>query len=150
MERPDWMPGTILASLLVVAAWGYFIHTGTISTIWPMFGIANQLLASMALAIATTVLIKGGKARYAFVTLGPLAFVATTTLTAGYLSILDIFLPMARAAPTAAGRFQGWLNASLSALMMACIVVTIGNCVRAWLGALSRRSLPSSAPGTVS
>ena len=132
MERTDWMPGTIAASAMVVGAWAYFIHTGTVSTIWPMFGIANQLLAAMALSIGTTVIIKAGRARYAWVTLLPLAFVTTTTLTAGWLSIADNFLPAARAA-TGAVRFQGYLNATLTVLMMGLIVVTIGNCVRTWV-----------------
>jgi carbon starvation protein len=144
MERTDWVPGAVIASFVVVGAWGYFIHTGTISTIWPMFGIANQLLAAMALSIGTTVIIKSGKARYAWVTLGPLAFVATTTLTAGWLSITDIFLPKARAAATAALRFQNYLNASLTVIMMACIILTIGNCVYKWFEVLTSRSAPAS------
>src|SRR6266704_23062 len=140
MERTDWMPGAVIASLLVVGLWGYFIATGTISTIWPMFGIANQLLAAMALSIGTTVIIRSGRPRYAWVTLLPLAFVATTTLTAGWLSITDIFLPMARQAAAAAVRFQGYLNAGLTAVMMTCIVLTIGNCVLAWIGHLGARA----------
>jgi carbon starvation protein len=143
MERTDWVPGAALSSLLIVGAWGYFIHTGTISTIWPMFGIANQLLAAMALSIGTTVILKSGKARYAWVTLGPLAFVATTTLTAGWLSITDNFLPKARAAATPALRFQNYLNASLTILMMGCIVLTIANCVVKWFELLTTR--PASA-----
>jgi len=147
MERTDWMPGAVIASLLVVGAWGYFIDTGTISTIWPMFGIANQLLAAMALSIGTTVIIKSGRPRYAWVTLLPLAFVATTTLTAGWLSITDIFLPMARQA-AAAMRFQGYLNAGLTAVMMTCIVLTIGNCVLAWIGHLGARAPAPAATDT--
>jgi carbon starvation protein len=143
MERTDWLPGAILSSFLIVAAWGYFIHTGSISTIWPMFGIANQLLAAMALSIGTTVIIRSGKARYAWVTLGPLAFVATTTLTAGWLSITDIFLPNARAAATAALRFQNYLNATLTVIMMACIVLTIANCVYKWFELLTARPAPA-------
>jgi len=142
MERTDWMPGTIAASAVVVGAWAYFIHTGTVSTIWPMFGIANQLLAAMALSIGTTVIIKAGRARYAWVTLLPLAFVATTTLTAGWLSIADNFLPAARAAAGAAERFQGYLNAALTTLMMGLIVITIGNCVRTWVLTLRGASRP--------
>ncbi len=145
MERTDWMPGAVLSSFLIVAAWGYFIHTGTISTIWPMFGIANQLLAAMALSIGTTVIIKSGKARHAWVTLGPLAFVATTTLTAGWLSITDNFLPQARTGATAALRFQNYLNASLTILMMTCIIVTIANCVYKWIELLSTRPAPADA-----
>ncbi|MGH9749649.1 MAG: carbon starvation CstA family protein [Candidatus Polarisedimenticolia bacterium] len=134
--KTDWMPGTLIASAAVVGAWGYFIHTGSISTIWPMFGIANQLLAAMALSIGTTVIIKSGRARYAWVTLLPLAFVAVTTLSAGWLSITDSFLPMAGQAATAAIRFQGYLNASLTAIMMGAILLTIGNCVWKWFEVL--------------
>jgi carbon starvation protein len=148
MEKTDWLPGTIIASALVVGAWGYFIHTGTISTIWPMFGIANQLLAAMALSIGTTVIIRSGRARYAWVTIAPLSFVAVTTLTAGWLSITDNFLPMARQAATASIRFQGYLNAGLTALMMACIVLTIGNCVLKWFELL--RAGVARAPATPS
>ena len=135
LGRPDWLPASALASALVVAAWAYFIQTGTVSTLWPMFGIANQLLAAMALSIGTTVIIKSGRGRYAWVTLVPLGFVATTTLTAGWLSITDNFLPLARSG--GAARFQGLLNATLTALMMALIVATIANCVRAWMGAIA-------------
>ena len=67
--RHDWMPGAMVSTALVVAAWAYFIWAGSISTIWPMFGIANQLLASVALAVGTTVIINAGRARYAWVTL---------------------------------------------------------------------------------
>ena len=85
----------MISTLLVVGAWGYFIWAGSISTIWPMFGIANQLLASVALAVGTTIIINVGRARYAWVTLMPLSFVSVTTLTAGVLSVRDNFWPMA-------------------------------------------------------
>ena len=127
-----------------MALWGGFIQTGTISTIWPMFGIANQLLAAMALSIGTTVILKSGKARYAWVTLLPLSFVSVTTLTAGWLSITDNFLPGARMAPTPFLRFQNYLNASLTAIMMTCIVLTIANCVYKWFEVLTARPAPAS------
>jgi carbon starvation protein len=145
MERTDWMPGTVVSSAAVVGAWGYFIFTGSVSTIWPMFGIANQLLAAMALSIGTTVIIKSGRARYAWVTLLPLAFVATTTITAGWLSIADNFLPAARAAAGAAERFQGYLNAALTGIMMGLIIVTIANCVRSWLLTLRGGGRPAAS-----
>ena len=88
----------MISTLLVVSAWGYFIWAGSISTIWPMFGIANQLLASVALAVGTTIIINVGRARYAWVTLVPLSFVSVTTLTAGVLSVRDNFWPMATGA----------------------------------------------------
>ncbi|MBI3252756.1 MAG: carbon starvation protein A [Candidatus Omnitrophica bacterium] len=73
--RADWLPGNIFASALVVFAWGALIWNASISTIWPMFGIANQLLAAIALAVGTTVLIRMKKAKYAWTTLLPMAFV---------------------------------------------------------------------------
>ena len=142
MERTDWLPGAVLASFLVVSAWGLFIQTGTISTIWPMFGIANQLLAAMALSIGTTVIIRSGKGRYAWTTLLPLAFVATTTLTAGWLTVTDNFLPRARLADTAGARFQNYLNAGLTVAMMTLIVLTISNCVFKWFAILGARPAP--------
>jgi carbon starvation protein len=146
MERTDWLPGAVVASLLVVTAWGLFIHTGSISTIWPMFGIANQLLAAMALSIGTTVIIRSGKARYAWTTLLPLAFVAITTLTAGWLSVTDNFLPRARLAVSAGARFQNYLNAGLTLVMMTLIVLTIANCVFTWFAILGGRAAPGLNP----
>ena len=67
--KHDWPPGTYIASALVVVAWGAFLRTGSISTLWPMLGIANQLLATTALCVGTTVIINAGRARYAWVTL---------------------------------------------------------------------------------
>jgi carbon starvation protein len=124
--RKEWMPGAIVATLMVVSAWSYFIWNGSISTIWPMFGIANQLLASVALAIGTTIIINMGKARYAWVTAVPLAFVATTTLTAGVLSVRDNFWPMA-VGPDPTRHFQGYLNSALTVIMMVCVLVILGN-----------------------
>src|SRR5512132_1057065 len=107
LEEPNWLPGSIVTSVLVVTAWAAFIWSGSISTIWPMFGIANQLLAAVALCVATTIIINSGKAKYSWVTLLPLSFVATTTLVAGWESITDIFWPLARKPETA---MQGYIN----------------------------------------
>ena len=101
LEEPNWLPGSIITSALVVVAWGAFIWSGSISTIWPMFGIANQLLASVALCVATTIIINSGKAKYSWVTILPLSFVATTTLVAGWESITDIFWPLSQKPETA-------------------------------------------------
>jgi carbon starvation protein len=117
LGRTDWMPGTILTTGIVVAGWAGFILTGSIDTIWPMFGIANQLLASVALCVGTTVIINSGRARYAWVTLLPLSFVATTTLTAGWMQTTGRFLPQ--------GDFQGYLCAGLILAMMVCVVVVL-------------------------
>lgn len=141
LERTDWMPGTVISSLLVCAAWSYFIFAGSISTIWPMFGIANQLLAAVALCVGTTVLINTGKVRYVWVTVLPLVFVATTTLTAGWLSILENFWPR--------GDFQGYLNSALTAIMMSCVFIILGNSLWKWYSVVWRdkRITPAPQPG---
>ncbi len=95
MADPAWLPGSVVTTAVIVVSWGYFIYTGSIRTIWPMFGTANQLLATVALAVATTFLVNMGKTRYALVTVLPMAFVAVTTLTAGWLNITTNFLPLA-------------------------------------------------------
>ncbi len=131
MGRQEWLPGSIISTGLIVSAWAYFIWTGSISTIWPMFGIANQLLAAVALAVGTTIIINMGKARFAWVTLVPLAFVATTTLTAGVLSVRDNFWPMA-VGPNAVLHFQGYLNSAVTVVMMICVVIILANAAWKW------------------
>ena len=138
MARQEWIPGAVLSTLIVCVAWAYFIWTGSISTIWPMFGIANQLLAAIALAVGTTVIINGGKARYAWVTMIPLLFVSITTLTAGVLSVRDNFWPMAIGADTALN-FQGYLNTGLTVIMMLLVVVILANAVWRWIQVLRGR-----------
>jgi carbon starvation protein len=145
MARQEWVPGAVVSTLAVVFAWAYFIWTGSISTIWPMFGIANQLLAAVALAVGTTIIINIGRARYAWVTLMPLLFVATTTLTAGVLSVRDNFWPMA-IGPNPAVHFQGYLNTLLTVVMMVCVVVILANAVWKWLQVL--RGGTEVAPAT--
>ena len=129
LERTHWIPGTILSTTLVVLIWAYFIWTGNISTIWPMFGTANQLLAAVALAVTTSAIINAGKVRYAWVTITPLVFVAVTTLTAGYLNIVDSFWPMAQVSTTA---FQGLLNCILTVVIMGCVAVILVEAGRRW------------------
>jgi len=144
MAKQDWIPGSVVSTLLVVCAWGYFIWTGSISTIWPMFGIANQLLASVALAVGTTIIINSGKARYAWVTLLPLSFVAVTTLTAGVLSVRMNFWPMA-IGPNPALHFQGYLNTGLTIMMMVSVVVILTNAAWRWIQVLTGR-IPVTVP----
>jgi carbon starvation protein len=146
MERTDWMPGTIISSVLVVAAWSYFILTGSISTIWPMFGIANQLLAAIALCVGTTLIINMGKVRWAWVTLMPLSFVSSTTLTAGYMSITDNFIPLARSMDTTI-RFQGQLNVGLTIIMMSCVIIILFDSILKWRRVLAPpHTSPSPLP----
>jgi carbon starvation protein len=136
--RPDWLPGSVVSTTLVVLAWAYFIWTGSISTIWPMFGISNQLLAAVALAIGTTILINTGRVRYAWVTLLPMLFLATTTLSAGWLSVRQNFWPMAVGANPAL-HFQGYLNSILTLVMMACVLVIFFAAGRRWVNVLRGR-----------
>jgi carbon starvation protein len=129
---PKWVPGSVISTLVVVFGWGYFIWTGNISTIWPMFGIANQLLAAVALAVGTTIIINIGKARYAWVTLVPLSFLSVTTLTAGFLSVRDSFWPMATG-PDPALHFQGLVNSVVTSTMMTLVVIILIAAVRKWV-----------------
>ncbi len=133
--RTNWLPGTLVSTGLVVLAWGGFIWTGSISTIWPMFGTANQLLAAVGLSVVTSALINSGRARYAWLTALPMAFVAVTTLTAGWLNITDNFLPLAVREPARAG--QAYLNSALTALMMGCALVILAEAGRRWWRVLS-------------
>jgi carbon starvation protein len=131
LDEPNWMPGAIFTSAIVVIAWASFIWSGSISTIWPMFGIANQLLAAVALCVATSIIINSGKARYCWVTIGPLSFVGSTTLVAGWKSITDIFWPLTQKPETAV---QGYINVSLTAIIMVAAVVILIDSIRRWLG----------------
>jgi len=132
MADHSWIPGSIISTSLVVVAWSYFIATGSISTIWPMFGIANQLLATVALAVGTTVIISAGRRQYMWVTLVPMCFVATTTLSAGFLSVKDNFWPMA-IGPNAALHAQGYLNSIVTVIMMVSVIVILATAVKRWL-----------------
>lgn len=123
--RADWLPANLIASALVVGGWSYFILTGNIATIWPMFGVANQLLATIALCIGTTYIINAGRARYAWVTATPLVFVGTTTITAGIKNVKD--------------NFSGYLNATLTIIMICCVAIVAVESVRAWTRKLSNK-----------
>ncbi len=142
LEQPNWLPGSIVTSAVVVFAWTGFIWSGSISTIWPMFGIANQLLAAVALCVATTVIINMGKARYSWVTILPLSFVGTTTLVAGYQSIRDIFWPQAQNPATS---LQGYINTTLTMLIMSAAVIVLVDSVRRWMGGGRRTELTNEA-----
>jgi carbon starvation protein len=108
--------GTIVSSLAVVLCWAFFIYNGSLSAVWPMFGTANQLLAMMALCLGTTLIIKSGKLRYAWVTFLPMLFMAASTFTAALL-LLHTFIEKIRsgASDTAA--------TVVSAILMAVIFI---------------------------
>ena len=88
-----WWPGVVITSLMFTGSWGYLVYTGDISTIWPLFGMSNQLLASVGLIIGTVMIIRLGKAKYAWITAIPGVGLAGITMWAGYLSIMNNFLP---------------------------------------------------------
>src|SRR5262245_23839837 len=126
LSRTDWMPGAIIASTVGVLSWAYFIWTGSIAPIWPMFGIGNQLLAALALAVATTIIINLGRAKYAWVTFVPLLWVGTTTFVAGFMSIRDNFWPMTYAdSPTL--RTTGYVDTVCTIFMMVCAVIILAS-----------------------
>ena len=127
--RTDSIFGAVVASALVVFSWGYFIWTGSIQTIWPLFGMANQMLACVALCVATTMLINAGRAKYAWVTGMPMVFIAVIEMVAGYQNIAINYWPMTNDPKTS---FNGYLNTLIVAsLMIGLVIVMIGS-ARKW------------------
>jgi carbon starvation protein len=159
LGRTSWYPSILLSSFIVVAGWGYFLYQGVIdplggiNSLWPLFGIANQLLAAVALCVATTVLAKMGKLRYAWVTLVPLAWLAAATLTAGWQKVFSSdpklgFLSHAQSLVSTPGPntarmiFNDRLDAGLALFFMAIVVVVILASAREWYLIASRRKAP--------
>ena len=143
MAKTEWMPGTLLSTLLVCLSWGYFVWTGSIATIWPMLGISNQLLACIALCAGTTMIInKHGqrKARYAWITLVPFSFVAVVTQTAGFQLITQSFIPKMIRSGKPGLAFQGWLLTILCAMAMAAMVIIFVEALSKWIRALRPRA----------
>ena len=130
--KTDWLPGTILTSLLTVAAWGYFIYTGSITTIWPMFGIANQLLAAIALCTGTTLILKAKKMKYIWVTLIPMFFVLMTTTTAAWEMVTTTFLKWAQS-PVASERTRGVVDIGLTAIISVCVGIVLLMSFKKWM-----------------
>jgi carbon starvation protein len=126
----QWWPAAYLATGLVVFAWGYFIYTGSVETIWPMFGMANQLLAVIALSVVTTILFNTGRGRFAPVTLLPMLFVATTTTTTAYYEIYGQFW---KKMVLGTDPFRGWLNIGLTVMLLACVAVIVGSAILRWM-----------------
>ena len=139
-----WLPGNLVTTTLVVLGWGYLIYTGNISTLWPLFGTGNQLLATIALAVSTTFLINMGKAKYAWITALPMLFVGVTTLTAGVLSIRNIFWPLTKVPGKV---FTGYLDSILmSIFVVGVILVLISAGRRCWM-TLHGAPIPKQAFG---
>ncbi len=178
LGRTSWYPSVLLSSFLVVGAWGYFLYQGVvdplggINILWPLFGIANQLLAAIALAIATTFVVRSGRAAYVWTTLLPLAWLLAVTMTAGWQKILSSdpaigFLAQADklAAGLAAGTvpaeklaavrvqvFNLRLDAGVTAVFMALVALIVVEAARACLRALGAARPPDGVaailPGT--
>ncbi|HEX2999903.1 MAG TPA: carbon starvation CstA 5TM domain-containing protein, partial [Armatimonadota bacterium] len=141
-----WLPGNLVSTFFIVLAWGYLIYTGSISTIWPLFGTGNQLLATIALAVTTTYLINAGKAKYAWITVVPMLFVGATTLTAGVLSIRDIFWPLTH---TPGKQFTGYLDSFLMAIFIVGVVLVLITAARRCWQTLHGVPVPAEAFGAV-
>jgi carbon starvation protein len=163
--RTGWMPAVVLSSAMIVAMWGHFLWQGVIdplggiNSLWPLFGISNQLLAAVALCVATTVIIKMGKARYAWVTLLPLAWLVVVTMTAGAAKLFSPqprlgFIAQARAlqAAQAAGTLppgvktageltqmiaNNYLDAAVAAFFLLSVIVILLDSAREWIAILS-------------
>jgi carbon starvation protein len=159
LGRTSWYPSIIVSSFLVAAGWGYFLYQGVvdplggINSLWPLFGIANQLLAVVALCVATTVLVKMGRMRYVWVALLPLTWLTAATLTAGWQKVFspDPRLGFLSHAATLVGSgepdaarliFNDRLDAALSLFFMAIVFVVILASAREWLLVATRRKTP--------
>jgi len=175
LGRTSWYPSVVLSSTIVVASWGYFLYQGVvdplggINILWPLFGISNQLLAAVALVVATTITIRAGRARYAWTTLLPLSWLLAVTMTAGWQKV---FSPepalgfLAGAGKLAAGLAAGTvaaekvgdvrtqifnlrLDAGVTIFFMALVGLILAEAVREWVRAL-RRPAPSVQLGATS
>ena len=168
LGRTSWYPGVLLSSGLVVMAWGYFLYMGTIdplggiNSLWPLFGIANQMLATIALCVATTILVKSGKAQYFWVTAGPLTFLLTITSAAAYeklfstevrvgflthaadlsAKLVEGKLPVAQVAAAPQLIFNDYLDAGLTLLFLIVTWVLVLDTVRVIFNILTGRPHP--------
>jgi carbon starvation protein len=144
LGRSDSIPAGVLATFLVVGGWTAFLLTGTVQTIWPMFGIANQLLAVIALSVGTTWILRERGPRPALITFLPLCFLGTTTITAGVQGILRIYLPLARN-PDPQRALQGWSSTAFTVVLLVCVAFVLTAAVRRWVALLRREPAPSPA-----
>ena len=154
--RVSWYPAVVLSSALIVAMWGHFLYQGVIdplggiNSLWPLFGISNQLLAAVALCVGTTILIKMGRARFAWVTVAPLAWLVLVTMTAGWqkvfsadprLGFLSHAASLAGATDPNARRliFNDRLNTGVALLFMSVVALLVVVSIREWWLVLSKR-----------
>ena len=157
LGRTSWYPSILATSALIAGAWGYFLWQGVkdplggINSLWPLFGIANQLLATVALCVATTILINMGKARYALVTLLPLAWLVTVTFTASWQKMFDHdprigFLAHARQLAGSGGNARLIFNDRLDAAVTGMLIIMVGlillESAVLWIRVLSGRREP--------
>jgi carbon starvation protein len=126
--KTDWLPGSIFATGVITAAWGTLVYNGSIMTIWPMFGIANQLLAVLALCLVTTLLINTGRAKYAPITLVPMVFVTSTTMSAGVIMVGTF--------AKHPSRVTGILNMSLTVFVMASVAFILLWAASRWIAVM--------------
>jgi carbon starvation protein len=161
LGRTSWYPSILANSALIVGAWGYFLWQGVkdplggINSLWPLFGISNQLLATVALCVATTIIVKMGRARYAAVTLVPLAWLVAVTFSASYYKIFDPnprigFLAHARqvaagtpSAATARLIFNDRLDAAVTAILILMIAMILIESAAEWIRILAGRKQPT-------
>jgi carbon starvation protein len=167
--RTGWMPGILLSSAIIVGMWGYFLYQGVvdplggINSLWPLFGIANQLLAAVALVVSTTILLKMGRTKWIWVTMAPMAWIVTITMTAsyqkifdpnpriGFLSYVNVLtaqlaagkIPAAKIAETQHVIFNQRMDAAVTAVLAAMVAVLIIEALVQWYGLLSRRTQPT-------
>jgi carbon starvation protein len=155
LGRTSWYPSILVTSALIVAGWGYFLWQGVkdplggINSLWPLFGISNQLLATVALCVATTIVIKMGKARYAAVTLGPLVWLVAVTFTASWHKVFDPnprigFLSHAAQQAAASGAnarliFNDRLDAVVTGALIVMVTLILIESSMDWLRILSGR-----------
>lgn len=136
LDEKHWMPGTLLTSALFTAAWGYLVYTGNIQTIWPLFGMSNQLLATCALIVCTTMLIRMGRAKYAWITALPGLFMIPVTLTAGVQNILYNYLPK-----------HLWVLVTFSVVLMILMGIVFVEAFMAWYRLLKKDDEDSDLAG---
>jgi len=125
-QEKHWMPGILSTSAIFTFMWGYLVYTGDISTIWPLFGMSNQLLAAVGLLIGTTMIIRMGKARYALLTAVPGLAMVGITVWAGYLQIMNNYLPKGL-----------YLLATLAVIVLVLIAIVIVGTLRRWMSLLA-------------